>query len=444
METKDLTPLIKAIERLRTARRILWAIVFLAILACCILASNQEWSWILAPGTVSLIAAGGIAAFAVRHWRLGATMLLILALALAVALLAIGFAIWETVSRELDPDSAKGLLILLVPLGMALGGLVQGLRAARYRAFSDLGNWHDTALQSQRERRVPPKRMSWKPSWRTWTGGASGVAAFGSLLGYLYSVFSAMPTRGTMPFFLTGEPLTLWLAVITTTTAIHLIRLDRRLGAVPASQVIRNNPTAPILYLRSFDDDSLRLQLPYLSGSAGFQDLLVSLRGIRFEEFVTSRLARHGEVIAIGKPGEPLPLLGASRDYFAHSEWQAAIRNWMQLSQRVLMVVGRTEGVGWEFEELRRLGVEDKLILLFPPEPIPARQARWSQFGANAPQTVALGLADLQPAHALAVCLRTGDSPLVFCCERMNLWAYDAVITLAFSGRGSSPLPQRS
>lgn len=445
----DLTPLVKSIERARRSSWVQAGICLVAALASFILGLNRGWLGALAAGGVGLAAAAGWTALAFRRWRVGIALQSLLAVALATVMLGMGGAAVASVwpgSENPDSEAALGLLMLLLFLGVGLSDLLQGIRAARFLAYSDLGRQYQAAVRALGKQRLATRPRSWKPGRRAWGGAASGTAAVACLVAFLISFYRELPTRGSKPIFAAGNPWVLWAGILTCAAAIHLIRQDRRLRAVPALQLVGHHPQAPLLFLRSFGDDSLRLKLPLLAGIAEFQDLFVSLRGIRFEEFVASRLSGVGSVIAIGRPGEPLPELGAARGYFAHADWQDAIRDWMQRSQRVLMVVGRTEGVGWEFEELRRLGLQDKLILLFPPESAAARCDRWRRFCAHAAAAMPPGLEDLEPAWLLAVRFCKSGPPRVFASRRTNFWACDSALLLAFddfeaaaTGQAGSP-----
>ena len=62
-------------------------------------------------------------------------------------------------------------------------------------------------------------------------------------------------------------------------------------------------------------------------------------------------LGRVGPVVAIGKPGEPVPQLGAARLYVAHDVWQSRVIELMAIAGLVVVRVGSSPGVLWEIEQ---------------------------------------------------------------------------------------------
>ena len=62
-------------------------------------------------------------------------------------------------------------------------------------------------------------------------------------------------------------------------------------------------------------------------------------------------LAHVGPVVAIGKPGEPLPELGAARLYVADDQWQAKVIELMGKAALVVIRLGASPGLLWEIEQ---------------------------------------------------------------------------------------------
>lgn len=119
-----------------------------------------------------------------------------------------------------------------------------------------------------------------------------------------------------------------------------------------------------VLLLRSFDDDSVRIRA--MDTHLGSLNLLLGNR-VRFEEYVATTVAQNSDLIAIGKPGEPLPPLGAARTYFADDEWQNAIDTTVRRAGAVIMLTAGTSGFEWELNLLRRTGHLAKTLILIPP-----------------------------------------------------------------------------
>ena len=73
---------------------------------------------------------------------------------------------------------------------------------------------------------------------------------------------------------------------------------------------------------------------------------------------------RVGPVVAIGKPGERLPELGAARVYVSHESWQQTVLEMLERSSLVLARVGASPGVLWELDRVLSLAERSKVVLL--------------------------------------------------------------------------------
>ncbi|MFD9697465.1 hypothetical protein [Lentzea sp. NPDC059081] len=117
------------------------------------------------------------------------------------------------------------------------------------------------------------------------------------------------------------------------------------------------DPRPPVLYLRSFTVDD---QLARTGETA--------LDYFRTEE---ERLARAfapiGPLVAVGRPGEPLPPAGAPRVYVG-DEWRDTVRDLLGRSRLVLVGAGRGDGLRWELEQVRKTVDPRRVVLLLPFE----------------------------------------------------------------------------
>jgi hypothetical protein len=112
-----------------------------------------------------------------------------------------------------------------------------------------------------------------------------------------------------------------------------------------------------VLYLRSFKDDAL-LQF------GGWE-----------EQFATA-LQAIGPVVAIGRPGESLPPLGAARTYVSGEDWQQVVAEWLPRAALVVVRLGETDGVWWEVEQAAARVPPERLLLLVPAEREPYVRVR--------------------------------------------------------------------
>ena len=110
----------------------------------------------------------------------------------------------------------------------------------------------------------------------------------------------------------------------------------------------------PILFLRSFDDDELeRSQSP---GKA--------LLDFSLEKRLSNHFMKFGPFIAIARPGEIVPQLGAARALLSDDKWQETVLNWINEAQLIVMYSGKTHWVKWELERIIQCGRVPRLILL--------------------------------------------------------------------------------
>jgi hypothetical protein len=154
----------------------------------------------------------------------------------------------------------------------------------------------------------------------------------------------------------------------------------------------------PIVFLRPFDDDaSTSLQPPgFLASIAGVRtkwrpyqwssarndtgrisvgDFLLDCHPVRLlrmvfdrdvatsEESIVRVFEGFGPVVTIGKPGEGLATPGALRAYTADNEWQEVVLKLLHNAQTIVMQPGRTLGVRWELEQVRRYAEPHRVLL---------------------------------------------------------------------------------
>jgi hypothetical protein len=127
-----------------------------------------------------------------------------------------------------------------------------------------------------------------------------------------------------------------------------------------------------VLYLRSFDDDpqwsSSQTDRPSgcLLGSGIITEIFLSTR--TDEEQLAAALLPIGPMVAVGQPGEKLPILGARRFYLPINGWQNTIRDLMSRAQLVVLAIGSGDGLMWELEEAIRTLPPERLVLIVAME----------------------------------------------------------------------------
>ncbi len=149
---------------------------------------------------------------------------------------------------------------------------------------------------------------------------------------------------------------------------VGLIDRGRRMRALPAEQLLLH-VGAPVLLLRSFNDDDLV--------DPTFTATYQIVPG-RYEARLLKALAPLGPAVALGRPGERDPETGALRLYVKDEHWQRAIAYLMDRAAAVIAVVGSSPGLWWEIELAVRNAPLERLLFFFPyPAPPSMRRSYW-------------------------------------------------------------------
>jgi hypothetical protein len=167
------------------------------------------------------------------------------------------------------------------------------------------------------------------------------------------------------------------LAVIAVLVATRYRNVFRRLagqaGARSAqAELSREGSRRPLFYLRSFDLDKAASRSSILEWLS--ENPLATA-----EQRVTGTLSRVGPVIAIGRPNERLPPLGAKRFYVSDELWKEKVSDVVKVSQLVLWATGTTPGLRWEIEHLVNMRTPEKLIIWPHPRALRLRAAEREQ-----------------------------------------------------------------
>ena len=145
-----------------------------------------------------------------------------------------------------------------------------------------------------------------------------------------------------------------------------LLRLARSNVRWSVAQLLQADPRAPILFLRAFTDDQVRLpgvKLMPLGRLGGWLDAVKNLDWLLLEEGTP-----YGPVVAVGNPTDAFPPYGAARGYFEHKTWQTAVAGLAKEAMAIVICVDRTEGIWWEVEHIARLGYLTKTLFLIHPK----------------------------------------------------------------------------
>ena len=211
--------------------------------------------------------------------------------------------------------------------------------------------------------------------------------------------------------------------------AAYLWPIARRRWQTSAKEARLRDWRPPVLLLRSFKDDMLQLTPPWYRSAAG--------RAWNFEELLTGQLWTQGPVIAIGRPGEPVPPVGAAREYVSDEKWQSQAVRMMQDASWIVMIVGETEGLGWEIKRVQDLQMTEKLVLVFPPVPIAESASRWEAFCGHLEGTaLAAPLRELPSSDLVMTRIsNAGDVQAITVMRRRDIHAYQLGLAAAMQLR---------
>ena len=141
------------------------------------------------------------------------------------------------------------------------------------------------------------------------------------------------------------------LFLISARVGFQLLRSGWKYDVVSAEQLLASDPRRPVVYLRSFEADSEIVLRPdgfWKKAATILFDYAVTFSP---EQELAEIVNRVGPVVAIGKPGEPLPELGAARLYVGDADWKAKVTDMMARSRLVLIRTGSTPNLEWEVEQ---------------------------------------------------------------------------------------------
>ena len=212
------------------------------------------------------------------------------------------------------------------------------------------------------------RELSLRTNVRARRGALARMGAANLLL--LCFAVTLMDREGPGPGGIRGEIDALWRGVpilvafmLLLHAGIQRFRSGWRHEARTAEEVLAADPRKPVLYLRSFTvDDQLLLSTP--GRWAWLARLFTYTATVGPEQELAFIMEQVGPVVAIGKPGERLPELGAARRYVGDDEWRQVVGAFMDDSALVVIRAGETANVWWETEEAFTRCAPERIILV--------------------------------------------------------------------------------
>jgi hypothetical protein len=212
----------------------------------------------------------------------------------------------------------------------------------------------------------------------------------------------------------------------------RLYRRARRHALVPANELRKTQHRPLILFLRSFIDDKLKMRARAANGRSWVE----RFTKITFEEVLVDHFWRYGPVVAVGRPGEKLPPLGAPRDYLPDKTWQEQVETLMVEAALIVVVLGRTEkskGLALEVSTIMKRGLTPRLIVVIPPIKEADLRLRWNSLvdllenidGAGSEINLPR---DVDVNHLRAVVTLGADKVYGIAAKKGNDWSYEAAL----------------
>lgn len=245
--------------------------------------------------------------------------------------------------------------------------------------------------------------------------------------------------------------LSLMAALVLLAMAAGIRRLSRRLGMQDADRALKKDTRPPVLFLRSFRDDRLRMPSSLL-GRTSFLERFSPLRLQPFEEVLVRHLHQLGPVVALAPPGTKLPRIGAAKLVIPggdEQKWQQQIVEWAGRAQAVVVMATPSEmggGLQWEIEYLAKDDSGTSILLVLAPHKRRKVARRWARFVAEARRHPELqGLAAYERAHSGAhvMALTPGSGWKTWGARTRSEWTYALAVAGASDHIRSSQHPVR-
>jgi len=123
---------------------------------------------------------------------------------------------------------------------------------------------------------------------------------------------------------------------------------------------------APILFLRSFDNDQFEFRRRWWDIPSRWFDLWSFRRNA--DELLVDEAAQYAPVVALGNPDDRQPRFGARRHFAEHQAWKSVVLDTALRSTAIVLVAGESPSLRWETAALREHGLTGRTILLFHPD----------------------------------------------------------------------------
>jgi len=199
----------------------------------------------------------------------------------------------------------------------------------------------------------------------------------------------------------------------------------RRDSARSAAELFDADKRPPVIFLRSFQDDAIEVERVRSVDEAIYG---LHKHYVRLEELLVDRAFGYGPVGALHDQREAVQPLGAARDLTTHEDWQEHVNLWLHKAQRIVFVIGRTNGLNWEIKKAVELGIFQRMIVVVPPN------WRYEAENSDVATIIAekLSISAVQLEKCLLIYFRDDENAVFVMCGQKESSCYENAIALAF------------
>jgi len=204
--------------------------------------------------------------------------------------------------------------------------------------------------------------------------------------------------------------------------AALLSRLAGWLAQRPGSTIFKDDTRPPVLLLRSFADDKLRVHT--YSPAAGALQMFSLRRTERYEEAVARSLSQVGPLVTVQNPRRRRHRLGAARVRITTEPWQEVVVELMDSASWIIVAIGDSPSVLDEASLIARHGHLEKTLFLVPPTKDAAE--RWPAIAG----VIGHGATEVSIDQSVLAVRWIAGHPVAYRSTHFGAHAYDALIAM--------------
>jgi hypothetical protein len=144
--------------------------------------------------------------------------------------------------------------------------------------------------------------------------------------------------------------------------------LAKRAHAPSATEILNADPRPPVLYLRPFTlEERYFVVLPEKEVSK-YTSFLGTKIDVTLEQYFGEAIRQViGPFVALGNPLDYAPPEGAARAYERDENWKERFLDLARKAACIIVQVGESRNLQWEFEALKLDGLQEKVFIFTPP-----------------------------------------------------------------------------